>query len=235
MTDDKFDSFLSDSLKAAEIKITTPINEVEQMIAEKIALNRQKKKQKQRRLIQIAAAVILLLSISAALFFPESVYALKKQLFQTIHNVGKSINISLNSDAEQLELQNQIAIELAAIQGDIPFKILIPQYIPPEYTLESIKQSPGDKQAKIIMTFSNNKSTILFTQTNVSDNYSVSVNVDVQEAQAEKIALDKYEGNIISYQDGSASLIWITNNNVMCQILGDVSPDQAMEIANSIQ
>lgn len=230
MTDEKFDRFLSDSFKAAELEVNTPINELEQMIAEKITLNKQIKKQKQRRVIQIAAAVVLLLGISGAIFFPEPVYALKKQFFQTILNIGKSINISLNSHSDQ----NQIAGEIASIQGDIPFTILVPQYIPPGYTLESVKQNPADKQTKIIMTFINNKSTILFTQTIVSDNYSVSVNVDNQNAQAEKINLGTNEGNLITYNDGSASLIWITENNVLCQILGDISPDQAVEMANSI-
>ncbi|NLV22814.1 MAG: DUF4367 domain-containing protein [Syntrophomonadaceae bacterium] len=233
MTDNKLDKFLSDSLKAAEIEMNTPVSELEQMIAERITVNRRMKKQKQRRVLQIAAAVILLLGISGALFFPEPVYALKKQLFQTILNIGKSINVSLDSNAEQLQIQNQIAREVAAIQEDIPFKVLVPQYIPPGYTLESIKQNPGDKQAKIIMIFINDKSTIRFTQTNVPVNYSVSVNVDTQEAQAEKINLDKCEGNLISYKDGSASLIWITDDNIMCQIFGDISPDQAVEMANS--
>ena len=83
------------------------------------------------------------------------------------------------------------------------------------------------------MAFVNKESTVLFTQTNVPVNYSVSVNVDTQEAQVESINLDNYEGNLISYRDGSASLIWITDDNIMCQIVGDISPAQAVEMANS--
>jgi len=234
MTDEKFDRFLSDSFKAAELEVRTPINELEQMIAEKITLNKQIKRQQQRRVLQIAAAVILLLSISGAVFFPEPVYAIKKQLFQTIFNIGKSLNISLNSDANQLQVQNQIAREVTVIQKDIPFKILIPRYIPPGFTIKNVKQSPTDEQVCIIMSFSAPDANILFTQTIMSEQFSSSVNVDVEQAKAEQVQIGKYEGNLITFKDGSASLLWITDDHIICQIMGDVSPDQALEMANSI-
>ena len=53
MTNDEFDSFLSNSLKVAEIEVDTPTNELEQMIIEKITVNKQKKRQKQFRVIQM--------------------------------------------------------------------------------------------------------------------------------------------------------------------------------------
>lgn len=235
MNHDKFDSFLSNSLKAAELEVKTPINELEQMIIEKIAVNKQIKKQKQRRVIQIAVAVILLLGISGAAFFPGPVYALKKQFFQTILNIGKSINISLNSDADQLQFQNHIAGEVAAVQGDTPFKILVPQYIPPGFNLESVKQSASDEQACIIMSFTAPNANILFTQTSITDKFSSSVNVDAQQAKAQKVQIDKYEGNLIIFEDGSANLLWITDEHLMCQIFGDISSDQAIEMAKSIK
>lgn len=207
MTDEKFDSFLRDSLKAAELEVDTPVNELEQMIAEKITVNRRIKRKKQRRIMQIAAAIILLISISGAILFPNSVYAIKKQLFQTILNIGKSININLNSNADQLQLQNQIDGQVAAIQRNIPFKILVPRYIPPGYTFESIKQSLTDDQACIIMSFTAPNANILFTQTSIADKFSSSINVDARQAKADKVQIDKYEANLITFEDGSANLL----------------------------
>mgnify|MGYP000929344388 FL=1 len=234
MTDEKFDSFLRDSLKAAELEVDTPVNELEQMIAEKITVNRRIKRKKQRRIMQIAAAIILLISISGAILFPNSVYAIKKQLFQTILNIGKSININLNSNADQLQLQNQIDGQVAAIQRNIPFKILVPRYIPPGYTFESINQSLTDDQACIIMSFTAPNANILFTQTSIADKFSSSINVDARQAKADKVQIDKYEANLITFEDGSANLLWITDDHIMYQILGDINPDQAIEMANSI-
>jgi len=235
MDDAKFDGFLSNSLKAAEIQVKTPINELEQIIIEKITVNKQKKKEKRRRVIQVAAAVILLIGISSAVFFPGPVYALKKQFFQTILNIGKSINISLNSDADRIQLQKQIAGEVTAIQGGTPFKILVPQYIPPGFNIESVKKSVADEQPCIIMSFTAPNANVLFTQTSVTDKFSSSVNVDAQQAKAKKVQIDKYEGNLITFEDGSANLLWITDDHLMCQIFGDISPDQAIEMANSIK
>jgi len=75
---------------------------------------------------------------------------------------------------------------------------------------------------------------IRLIQAQVADNYSVSVNADSGNAKAEKVNVDRFEGNLITYEDGTTSLIWITNTNVMCQIFGDIIPDQAMEMANSL-
>ena len=234
MPKDKLDDFLSSSLKAAEIKVDTPINELEQMIAEKIIVNRRQKRQKLRRVIEIAAAVILLLAVSGAFFFPGPAYALKKQLFQTIINIGESLNISLSSDDDQLRLQNRIAQEVAAIQEDVPFELLVPRYIPPGFDFESVKQSPTDEQACIIMSFSAPDANILFVQTGITDKFSSSVNVDAQQARARKVSIDKYEGNLITFEDGSASLLWITDDHIMCQLFGDINPEQALEMAESI-
>jgi len=235
MNDDKFANFLSNSLKEFELEVNTPISELEQMIAEKIAGNRRIKKQKRRRVLQIAAVVILLLGVSIAAFLPEPAYAFKKQFFQIIMNMGKSLNIILNSDADQLQLQNQIAEEVVAIQRETPFKILIPQYIPPGFNMESVEKSENDEAACIIMSFAAPNSTIIFTQTIMSERFNCSVTVDAQQVTVKKVQIDKYEGNLITFKDGSASLLWITDDHIMCEIFGDISPDQALEMANSIK
>lgn len=235
MTGDKFDSFISNSLKAAEIKVDTPINELERMIADKIAADRRIKQQKQLRLIQIAAALIVLIGISGAVFFPHQVLAIKKQLFQTILNIGSSINISLNSDPDQFGQNTQIMEQLRPIKRETPFKILVPHYIPPGCSLESIKRSSTDEQTGIVMSFVAQNSTIMFTQTSVSENFSSSVNVDAQAAKTEKVMIGGYEGNLISYSDGSATLVWVTDDHIMCEISGNITPVQALEIADSIE
>jgi len=231
---DKLDKLLHDSLKAAELEVDTPIDELRQLIAERAKIKQQVKKEKRQRMIRIAVAAILVLGISGAVIFPSQVYAFKKQFFQTIFNIGKSLHITLDSNDEQLAFQNAVTDKINVIQQGVPFKILVPQYIPPEYTLESVKQNPSDTQAKVIITFIDNQSSIRFTQTQVADNYSVSVNADSEKAKAEKVNIDRFEGNLITYDDGTASLIWIADANVMCQIFGDISPEQALEMANSI-
>ena len=128
------------------------------------------------------------------------------------------MHITLDSDADRLAFQNAVTDKINVVQQGVSFKILVPQYMPPGYTLESVRQNPSDTQAKIVMTFIDDQSAIRLTQTQVADNYSVSVNADSGNAKAEKVNVDKFEGNLITYEDGTASHIWITDANVMCQI-----------------
>ena len=165
MIDDKFDSFLSNSLKAAEVEVDTPINGLERIIADRVTINKRMKKQKQLRFIQVAAVIILLIGISGAVLFPNPVSAIKKQLFQTIIDIGKSININLNSDAGKVDQDNQIIEQVWPVQQQTTFKILIPHYIPPGYSLESVKSNSTNDQTRIIMSFVGKKSAIVFSQT----------------------------------------------------------------------
>mgnify|MGYP001216277541 CR=1 FL=1 len=116
----------------------------------------------------------------------------------------------------------------------MPFKILIPRYIPPGFNLEGIKQSSATEQDCIIISFTAPNANILFTQTSITDKFSSSINVDAQQAKTKKVQIDKYEGNLIIFEDGSANLLWITDDHIMYQIFGDINPEQAIEMANSI-
>jgi hypothetical protein len=103
------------------------------------------------------------------------------------------------------------------------------------FNVESVEKSENDEAACIIMSFTAPNSTIIFTQTIMSERFSCSVTVDAQQVTVKKVQIDKYEGNLIAFKDGSASFLWITDDHIMCEIFGDISPDQALEMANSIK
>jgi len=234
MKDDNFDKFLSRSLKAGEIEVNTPINQVEQMIIEKIKINRDNKRKRQRLIIQVAVLVIALLGISGSMLFPQPVYAFKEKVIQTILNFGKMINITVSSDQNPPQLKDKIGTEVAAVQPSVSFKIIIPKYIPLGFEFKNLTRGATDEQDTIIISFASQNASILITETRVPSNFTYSMNIDAKQGKSEKIQVGRYEGNLITFLDGSCSLTWITDDSIMCQLFGNLTIEQAKEMAVSM-
>lgn len=234
MSPDEFDEFLSKSLKNGGIKSTQPINEIEQFIIDKLARKRADKKRKQRTILKVTVIVLVLLAFSGTVLFPGPLYAFKEQLIHTIIDLGKNININFTDNSHHPKLPDKMFEEIAAIQPDVPFDILIPRYLPPEFGFSSVEKNPHDEQCKIVMSFHSVDALLRLTQTEISDNFAVSININAQRGNSEKIQVGADEGNMITFSDGSISLTWITDAHILCELSGNVNAEQAIAIAVSM-
>lgn len=233
MINDDLDKFLNKSLQAAELKMEMPISEVEQKIAEKVYMNRLKRKQKRKQVVQAAIIVLAVLSTSSLLLFPKPVNAFKEQLIQSFTEIGGNISI-LMSNSNHPRPNGKMEKEVAAFQKRISFKILTPKYIPEGFKFMSITKSPTDENPTAILIFASNDSEIHFTQTKVSDNFSYSININENQGKSEQVQIGRNIGNMLTFNDGSCSLTWLTDDYILCEISGNVSSEQIREIASSI-
>jgi hypothetical protein len=234
MADDNIDMFLSETIKAAAIEIDTPISEVEQKIAKKIQENQQIKKRKKRHITQAAVITVALVSASSLLLFPKEVTAFKEQLIQQITYVNGKINIALNNDPNQSQQAiSEMEKEINKIQANIPFRILTPKYIPEDYEFKSI-ESPNPENKRIVISFVADDSELFFYQTQVSKNFSYSINVNAAQGTSEQVQVGNYIGNIFVFKNGFCSLTWETDDYILCEISGKISTEQIKEMAASI-
>lgn len=237
MKEDNFDLFLSNSLKAGELEINTSIDEVGPLITKKLNRIQAKRRKKRRLLIQAAIVVVALLGITGTVLFPQPTYAFKTKIYQTIINLGKNVHVNINSNLnspEHPEINDKMEMEVAALQPDIPFLIATPQYIPPDFKFKEITKSANDEQAKIIISFASNSSSLLISESRMSGDFSYSINFDAKQGKLEKIKVGQYEGNLITFINGTCSLTWTTDDNIMFKIFGNVTPEQAKEMAVSM-
>ena len=115
-----------------------------------------------------------------------------------------------------------------------PFEILVPRYLPPGFEFAGVEKSPYDEQCKIIMYFQAEDAALMLTQARIGDNFALSVNINAQQGKSRKIQVGGYEGNIITFNDGSVSLTWITDGQILCELSGNLNAEQAIEIAVSM-
>lgn len=233
MVNDNFERFLNESLKASELEIDTPISEVEQKIAEKMYINRLKKRQNRKQFMATGVILIALLGTSSLLLLPKPVNAFKEQLIQRFTKLSGNISVFM-SNSNQSQPSGKMEKEVAAFQKKVPFKILIPQYIPEGIKFKSITKSPTDENTMVILSFASDTSKILFTQTKVSNNFGYSININGNQGESHQIQIGRHIGNMLIFKDGSCSLTWLTDDYIMCEISGNISSKQASDMASSI-
>ncbi|MEA1961577.1 MAG: DUF4367 domain-containing protein [Bacillota bacterium] len=193
------------------------------------------KRNKRRQIVQVAVIVIAIFGTSALLIFPKPVNAFKEQLMQKFTNLGGNISVVLsNNSNHQSHPRGIMEKEVTAFQTDIPFKILIPKHIPEGFEFKSITKSSNNENALVILSFISTDAEFLFTQSKVSDNFSYSININENQGQSEQVQIGRHVGNMITFKDGSCSLTWLTDDNVLCEISGNVTSEQTREIADSI-
>lgn len=234
MSRDQFDEFLSKSFQNAEIEFNQPISEIEQLIIEKMARNQAHKKKRQRLILNIAVVAVALLALSGTILFPGPLYAFKEQLIQTIIKFGNNINVNFTDNSPHPQLSDKLEAEIAALQPEVPFEILVPRYLPPGFEFAGVEKNPYDEQGKIVMFFQAEDASLMLTQSKIGDNFALSVNINSQQGKSETIQIGGYEGNIITFSDGSMSLAWVTDAHILYELSGNLTVEQAIEIAVSM-
>lgn len=233
---DNFDEFLRQSFKSLELQVDLSDGCIEEIILQKYQQNEREHKRKRRHILQVAVILISLLGVAGATVFPESVQAFKKQLFQTVNNMGKTLNINLSSAQPQyLSLSKKMQSEISDMQEQVPFKIQVPRYVPEGFELQNIEKIKPEETNDFIMTFVKTDKSISFTQFKVSPAFTMSVNTDAATSKSETIQVGRYETNMITFFDGVCTLIWLTEDHILCDLSGDITSDQAIEMCLSTQ
>lgn len=231
MSEENVEQFLRDSFKTTEIKVNIQSDEIEQQIIKKLNQIQESRKKKKCMVLKAVAIIVVLLTGYGAVAHPKSAYAFKEKMIQTIEHWGSQIQIIFSGNDSY---SDTIDIEVAEIQPDVAFNILIPHYIPPGFKFNSISKSAQDQQIKVNFSFSDHNSTIVLSQTQITGNRSQTVNVSALQGKAEKVVVGDYECNMITFKDGSCNAIWITEDNIQCELFSNLSPKQVKEIILSI-
>lgn len=231
MSEENFEQFLRDSFKTAEINVNIQSNEIDQQIINKLNRIQESRKKKKRFVLKVVAIIVVLLSGYGAVAYPKSAYAFKEKMIQTIEHWGSQIQIIFSGNDSY---SDTIDIEVGKIQPDVAFTILTPHYIPPGFKFNSISKSAQDEQIKVNLSFSDHNSVIILSQTQITGNRGQTVNVSALQGKAEKVVIGEYECNMITFEDGSCNAIWITEDNIQCELFSNLSPKQVKEIILSI-
>jgi hypothetical protein len=235
MKPEGFEEFLSKTLKSAEIQSDASDEQLQTDIYKRLKEYRERRIKRNRRAWQVTAGLTLALVILAGTLFPQSVLALKGKILNTITQWGTEVRIGYSGHQPPIQPEDPMDKAVSEMQPSIPFKILIPRYIPAGFVFTGIEKSPQHEKPTIIITFSSQNSAIQLSETQLSDHFNLDINIGGQQAKAEKMQIGRYECNVLTFKDGSLSLIWFTDDNIKCELSGDLAVEAAQQMVLSIE
>jgi hypothetical protein len=233
MKQEGFEDFLSKTLKSAEIQSDTSDEQLQADIYKRLKEYRERRIKRKRMAWQVTAVLTLALAILAGALFPQSVLALKGKILNTITQWGKEVRIGYSGHQPPIQPEDPMDKAVSEMQLSIPFKIRVPRHIPAGFVFTGIEKSPQHEKPAVIITFSSQNSSIQLSETQLSDHFNLDVNIDG--AKAEKMQIGRYECDVLTFKDGSLSLIWFTDDNIKCELSGDLAVEAAQQMVLSIE
>lgn len=235
MKQEGFEDFLSKTLKSAEIRSDTSDEQLQADIYKRLKEYRERRIKRNRRAWQATAVLTLALAILAGTLFPQSVLALKGKILNTITQWGKEVRIGYSGHQPPIQPEDPMDKAVSEMQPSIPFKIRVPRHIPAGFVFTGIEKNLQHEKPTVIITFSSQNSAIQLSETQLSDHFNLDINIGGQQAKAEKMQIGRYECNVLTFKDGSLSLIWFTDDNIKCELSGDLAVEAAQQMVLSIE
>jgi len=234
MKQEGFEDFLSKTLKSAEIQSDTSDEQLQADIYKRLKEYRERRIKRKRMAWQVTAVLTLALAILAGALFPQSVLALKGKILNTITQWGKEVRIGYSGHQPPIQPEDPMDKAVSEMQLSIPFKIRVPRYIPAGLVFTGIEKSPQHEKPMVIITFNSQNSAIQLSETQLSDHFNLDINIDGQRAIAGKMQVGRYECDVLTFSDGSLSLIWFTDDNIKCELSGHLAVEAAQQMVLSM-
>ncbi len=125
-------------------------------------------------------------------------------------------------------------------QKKVHFRLFIPGYIPKDFKLDSIDVlNKNEKKETVTFLYKNansdKKDCFEIRQQSYSDDASVTMNIEKDEStKIENLTIDGIEYTLISHEKNLNGLLW-DNGNIGCEISGNISRNDIIEIAKSMK
>jgi hypothetical protein len=132
---------------------------------------------------------------------------------------------------------NSINMSLEDAQKNTLFDIKIPTYLPEGFELESVVVIKRDNQKseEIYLQYEDDERSFIINEKIISDSIGVSIISDQDDTLYEEITIKDQPANLIYYKDGNLNLVWVISNYYYIDIKGQLTKDEIIKIANSMQ
>lgn len=242
-TDMDLDNFLQDILKEAVNNQRVP-DDIRDRVRQKIRLGREPNRRISVRGIAAYAAVALFLFFLASIFFPNVGSALNIRLLnrmesflqQTIFNISEVYHqdstIKTNKmDPPPINEEAEVQKKLEDAKDKLPFKPLIPGWLPKGITLKDVEVIGEGDIVKIVLKYSDKQ--LMISEMGLCDNTSLGVSFDKEDSVIENIMVRGKEGAIVKLKNDTILLKW-ADQGIFYRIQGDITPDEIKKIANNL-
>lgn len=246
-----FDSLMRELVKERIREMPhPPKDEVWEQIINRLRQERRKERKikmlKQLRSVFTACMVIIFLIVlyinpntRVAAFTNKTAKSIV-EITQDTFKIHKKIDFAAAGKADYLFGRDIDDPRIGEAQKRIHFRLFTPEYIPKYFKLDSVdvlNKNEKNETVTFLYINSNNdkKDCFEITQRSYSDGASVTMNIEKDEdTKIENLAIDGIDYTLVSYEKNLNGLLW-DNGNIGCEISGNISRNDIIEIAKSMK
>lgn len=246
-----FDSLMKELVKERIYEMPHPPKEEvwEQII---IRLRQERKKERSIYILKrlrpafVACLAIIFLTviyldlhINVAAFTNKIIKSIIVMTEDTI-KIHKKVDSTADTRTDYLFGRDIDDPRIGEAQKKVHFRLFIPEYIPKDFKLNSVDVlNKNEKKETVTFLYINSdsdkKDCFEITQRSYSDGASVTMNIEKDEnTKIENLTVNGIEYTLVSYEKNLNGLLW-DNGNIGCEIRGNISRDDIIEIAKSMK
>lgn len=246
-----FDSFIKELVEERIYEMPRPPKEEVwgQLIAQLRQERRKERKMKilkQLRPVFTACMVIVFLIVlyispnTHVAAFTNKIIKSIVEITQDTFKIHKKVDFAADGKADYLFGRDIEDPRIGEAQKKVHFRLFIPEYIPKEFKLNSVDVlNTNEKKETVTFLYidsdSNQKDCFEIIQRSYSDGASVTMNIGKDEnTKIENLDIDGVEYTLVGYEKNLNGLLW-DNGNIGCEIRGNISRDDIIEIAKSMK
>jgi hypothetical protein len=167
----------------------------------------------------------------------KSIMVITGDTIKVYNKTDSSNNVKTNDYLFGREVDDP---RIGEAQKKVHFKLLIPEYIPKEFTLNNVDVSNKyeDKEAVNFLYLnpsSENKDCYEIMQRSFPNGADVTLNIKKDEnTKIENLVIDGIEYTLVSYEKNLTGIFW-NNGNIGYEINGNISKDDIIKVVKSMK
>lgn len=199
--------------------------------------------------LAIAAGIMLLLAGTISVSFPTKARALGVKIVNIVETLLSGTQMNVRTEYKhnepgqtppgegirEVDIGQKIAVSIDEARLASPYPLVIPEYLPPGFILDTVKfQEMVKPIAKVTMRFTgSDASYFLFTQVNTPGEYAQGYGYDLEDTTVEDFIAGENNGKLVTFKNNSIKLFWI-KQGVIYTLEGAIPKEDAMKIIESM-
>jgi len=207
-------------------------------------ISKELKRRKRRRVAVkfLACAAVAVLCFGAFSLYLEPVKALNKKLwysFSMIFQENIATILMGNTDGAHTKppdtKDKPVEETLLEVAKKCPFRLKLPQYLPPVYQLDKIYYTEfGKRGAQVTLQYKSVNSSLVFTQV-YAEQQGMGYSYDTDDTIVKDVKINGSSGKLfIREKDNFTQLIW-ADGEIHYRLGGVIAPEEAKRIAASLE
>lgn len=225
--------------------LTAPEPDLDRIWAGIVRKARKRRARKNAARILVLTSIVILCAGFYAVLNPVPVRALGNKLWYSFgaifqghtgtFQMSYTDDLGPNPPHQPCNISPELDHSLADAAAKCPFKLLVPEYLPPGFKLTQVKYYPEEKRfAQVELNYSSGEKWLIFAQWN-AENQAVGYSYDTDDTVVSDVTVRGNPGKLYYRQKngGYSQLIWAEGERNY-RVGGAISPSEIQRVASSL-